>query len=193
MKKSNVLTLMAAGLALGFVACNNSSESTSTTDTTTTNTTTSTVTSSGNYAARADSVKANVSAGYYLNPKTGKAYTTLNVDQSTGALTDENGQPVRRYVDNRNWWVYDANSWDSVGSAQLKNGNLMYRDDKGDWEEYDKRWADDSSSMSNMSGMNSSTSDTTSTMSGEGSGVGKGVKVKVSDKGNKVKIKKTDN
>ena len=184
---------MAAGLALGFVACNNSSESTSTTDTTTTNTTTSTVTSSGNYAARADSVKANVSAGYYLNPKTGKAYTTLNVDQSTGALTDENGQPVRRYVDNRNWWVYDANSWDSVGSAQLKNGNLMYRDDKGDWEEYDKRWADDSSSMSNMSGMNSSTSDTTSTMSGEGSGVGKGVKVKVSDKGNKVKIKKTDN
>src|ERR1700712_815347 len=118
MKRSNVLSFLAAGMALGFVACNNSSDSTATTDST--STTTTTVTSTNNYAARADSVRANVSAGYYLDPRTGKAYTSLNVDTTTGALTDEGGRPVRRYVDKRNWSVYDAMSWDTVGSAEMQ-------------------------------------------------------------------------
>lgn len=196
MKKANVFSLMAAGLTLGFAACNNSSDTAGTTDSTSTTTSTSTVTSTNNYAARADTVKANVTAGNYLNPSTGKAYTTLNVDQSTGALTDESGRPVRRYVDKRNWWVYDANSWDTVGSAEMRNGSLMYRGSKGDWETYDKRWSDDmvdsSSSMSggtNGSMDNSSMGDTTSMSTSGSSGSSKSPKVKVSDKGNKIKIK----
>jgi len=199
MKKANVFSLMAAGLTLGFAACNNSGDTTGTTDSTTTNTTTSTVTSTNNYAARADTVKANVTAGNYLNPSTGKAYTALNVDQSTGALTDESGRPVRRYVDKRNWWVYDATSWDTVGSAEMRNGSLMYRGSKGDWETYDKRWSDDMDSSSSMSGSASGSSmdngtmgDTTSMSTSGSSGSSKNPKVKVSDNGKKIKIKNPD-
>jgi hypothetical protein len=191
MKKS-VFSLFGVGLALAFTACNNSSESTgATTDTSASNmSATTTNNSTNNYAARADTVNTNVSAGNYLNPRTGKAYSKLNVDQSTGALTDETGQPVRRYVDKRTWWVYDTNNWDTVGSAQLKNNKLYYRGDKGDWEEYDKRWSDDAgmstgntdSSSASGSGSNSANSKTNDN----------GTKVKVSDKGDKVKIKKTD-
>src|SRR5438309_654664 len=151
MKKNKFLSLVASAALLGLAACNNSSDGTANADSTTRNgdstgsttTTTTTTTSSGNYAARADSVRTNVAAGNYLNPRTGKAYTRLNVDQSTGALTDETGRPVRRYVDKRNWWVYDTNNWDTVGAAQMKNNRLMYRGDNGSWEEYDKRWTDD--------------------------------------------------
>ena len=191
--KKKVFSLLAAGLAIGMTACNNSSNSSTASDSTATNTTTATTsTSSGNYAARADSVNTNVSAGNYLNPRTGKAYSKLNVDQSTGRITDESGKPVRRYVDKRTWWVYDTNSWDTVGSAQMHNGSLMYRGDKGYWEQYDQRWTDD---MDNTGSMGS---DSTSTMSNgssgtTGSSTDKGnQKVKVADKGNKVKIKNTD-
>jgi len=198
MKKANVFSLMAAGLTLGFAACNNSGDTAGTADSTSTNTTTSTVTSTNNYAARADTVRANVTAGNYLNPSTGKPYTTLNVDQSTGALTDESGHPVRRYVDKRSWWVYDANSWDTIGSAEMRNGSLMYRGSKGDWETYDKRWSDDVDSASSMSGSsgssmdNGSMSDTSSMGTSGSSGSSKNPKVKVSDNGNKIKIKNRD-
>jgi hypothetical protein len=189
--KKNVFSLFGVCLALAFTACNNSSESAATNDSTTNNmSATTTNNSTNNYAARADTVNTNVSAGNYLNPRTGKAYTKLNVDQSTGRLTDEAGQPVRRYVDKRTWWVYDANNWDTVGSAQWKNDKLWYRGDNGDWVEYDKRWSDDA-------GMSTGTSDSSSA-SGSGSNSANsksndnGTKVKVSDKGDKVKIKKTD-
>jgi hypothetical protein len=190
--KNKVFSLLAAGIALGFAACNNSGETGSTTDSTN-NTTANTATSTGNYAARADSVNANVSAGNYLNPRTGKAYTKLNVDATTGSLTDESGKPVKRYVDKRTWWVYDANSWDTVGSAQMQNGSLRYRGENGDWEEYDKRWSDDMDAMNNSSNMNStdSTGTNASSSSGDKSNTS-GTKVKVADKGNKVKVKKTD-
>jgi ABC-type oligopeptide transport system substrate-binding subunit len=184
MKKSKFFSLWAVGLVL-FAACNNSSDGTSSTDSLnrdSNNTAGTNMTSSGNYAARADSVRANVTAGNYLNPRTGKAYTNLNVDANTGALTDETGHPVRRYVDKRTWWVYDTNSWDTVGSAQLRNGSLRYRGDNGDWLEYNKRWTDDMDDAGTTD-MSTTSADTTSTS---------GTKVKVSDKGNKVKVKKTD-
>jgi uncharacterized protein (UPF0333 family) len=185
--KNKVFSLLAAGIALGFVACNNSGETGSTTDSTN-NSAANTATSSGNYAARADSINANVTAGNYLNPRTGKAYARLNIDTSTGSLTDESGRRVKRYVDKRTWWVYDTNSWDTVGSAQMKNGSLYYRGDNGDWEEYDRRWSDDMDTTGNASGQvsldSAGNSDSKSNTSG--------TKVKVSDKGNKVKVKKTD-
>jgi len=196
MKKNKVFSLLAVGLALGFVACNNSGNGTSSNDSASTTTTTATTTTTTtNYAARADTVRTNVSAGYYLNPRTGKAYTKLNVDPSTGAITDESGKPVRRYVDKRTWWVYDANSWDTVGSAQLHNGSLMYRGDNGSWEAYDKRWTDDATD--NMNGTMRTDSGSASGATNSGSSNmdnttnGKS-KVKVTDNGNKVKIKKTE-
>jgi len=183
MKRAKFFSLMAAGLAITFAACNNSSDGTATNDSLDTNGTAGTnMTSSNTYAARADTVKAHVTAGDYLNPRTGKAYTNLNVDANTGAITDESGKPVKRYVDKRTWWVYDTQSWDTVGSAQLRNGSLWYRGDKGDWIEYDKRWTDD---MDNIDATMTVDSASTSTDAS-------GTKVKVSDKGNKVKIKKTD-
>ncbi|MFL5741650.1 MAG: hypothetical protein ACJ75B_15600 [Flavisolibacter sp.] len=188
--KKKVFSLLAAGLAIGMTACNNSSNYSTASDSTATNTTTATTsTSSGNYAARADTVNTNVSAGNYLNPRTGKAYTKLNLDQSTGRLTDESGKPVRRYVDKRTWWVYDTNSWDTVGSAQMHNGSLMYRGNKGDWEQYDQRWNDD---MDNTSMGNDSTSNMSNSSTSGSSTDKNNPKVKVSDKGNKVKIKNTD-
>jgi hypothetical protein len=183
--KKKVFSLLTAGIALGFVACNNSSDNTGATDSTSNNTTTAnTATSTGNYAARADSVRTNVAAGYYLNPRTGKAYSNLSVDQNTGALSDESGRPVKRYVDKRTWWVYDASTWDTVGSAQMQNGSLRYRGDRGDWVDYDKRWSDDMDNTGNMS-----SSDTSGTGTGNKS-KDANTKVKVADKGNKVKTKK---
>ena len=184
--KNKVFSLLAAGIALGFAAWNNSGETSGTTDSTN-NTTANTASSTGNYAARADSVNANVTAGNYLNPRTGKAYTKLNVDQSTGSLTDESGRPVKRYVDKRTWWVYDTNSWDTIGTAQMKNGSLWYMGEKGDWEQYDKRWSDDMDTTGGSTGASTSVNATDSSSTNAS-----GAKVKVSDKGNKVKVKKTD-
>src|SRR5436305_15194317 len=98
--KKKVFSLLAAGLAIGMTACNNSSNNSTASDSTGTNTTTATTsTSSGNYAARADTVNTNVSAGNYLNPRTGTPYSKLNLHQSTGRLTVESGKPVSRNVD----------------------------------------------------------------------------------------------
>lgn len=188
--KKKIFSLLAVCTALGMVACNNSSSTTSTTDSTssTGTTVTNTTTSTGNYSARADSVKQNVSAGNYINPKTGKAYTSITVDPNTGALTDETGQPIRRFVDKRTWWVYDANNWDTIGSAHMKGHDLMYRDASGNWVPYDKRWSDNMDNMdnSNMNNMQSSDSGTTEHNSGNR-------KVKVSDNGRKIKIKDKGN
>src|SRR5215218_10043569 len=111
MKKFRLFSLIAASCVAGLAACNSGSEGT-----------TATVDSSGNdmtstnrYAARADTFRTNTAAGYYLNPRTGKPYTSLTLDTTTGALTDETNRPVRRYVDNRSWRVYDAGSGDPIG------------------------------------------------------------------------------
>ncbi len=96
--------------------------------------------STGNYAAMADSVEKNSEQGYYLNPKTGKAYGKLTVDRSTGRVTTEAGEPVWRYVDRRNWWVYGGNDWSQEGEAKMEGDKLMYKGDGDKWVDYDTRW-----------------------------------------------------
>ena len=191
MKKTTLFSLLSLFIAAGFSACNSNGNNTTTTDSTSTTTTT-TTTSTGNYAARADSLRINSQAGDYLNPRTGKN-VTLTMDTTTGAITDETGRPVKRYVDKRTWHVYDAATGDTVGSAQMSNGNLMYRGTTGDWETYDKRWSDDTTSMntvpmttdSSMSTSGGSSSSSTGTSGSHG-------KVKVKDHGDKVKtVEKT--
>ena len=133
MKKQFLSMAIIAGLAFGVVACSNnanesaSSDSASTTNTTTATNTEASTTSTGDYAAMADSVERNSQQGYYLNPKTGKPYGNLKVDRSTGRVTTEAGEPVWRYVDNRNWWVYgyDDNSWQQVGEAHMEGDRLI--------------------------------------------------------------------
>lgn len=155
--KSKFLGFCAAALTVSFAACTNNEGTTSatgdTSTTATTNTTTdvstTTATSETSYAAMADSVERNATAGYYLNPRTGKPYKSLKVDRSTGRITDDAGEPVWRYVDNRNWWVYgddgmdSSYSWDHVGDAQMEKDKLMYKGDGDKWVDYDTRWKKD--------------------------------------------------
>ena len=153
MKKQFLSLAAIAALALGTVSCSNNandtttSDSTSTTDSSSTSMSTGTTslsTSTNSYAAMADSVEKNSAAGYYLNPKTGKPYGKLTVDRTTGYITTDAGEPVWRYVDNRNWWVYGDNdmndtiaSWDQVGEAEMKDNKLVYKGDGDKWVDYD--------------------------------------------------------
>jgi len=151
--KQRFVSLCAAAIAISFAACNNDGTESSTNDsasTTTTSSTRTTATSEGNYAAMADSIERNSQQGYYLNPRTGKAYTNLKVDRSTGRITDESGEPVWRYVDRRNWWVYGDNNyddsmytWDQVGEAKMEGEKLTYKGDGDKWVDYDSKWKKD--------------------------------------------------
>ena len=150
MKRNRLLSLLAAGLALGFVACNDSADTTAgnpdsinNTGTTADNTA-GAASSSGDYSAFADDLEKNSQAGYYLNAKTGKPMK-LKVNRTTGEISDETtGEPVWRYVDNRNWWVYGIDDsdwhWDTVGEAKMQNDQLVYKADDGSWISYDKQW-----------------------------------------------------
>ena len=135
---------MASGLAL-LLSCNNSSDTTAVSnDSTETTTTANSNTSASNNSAYADEIEKNSSEGNYINPKTGKAYSKLKVNRSTGEVTDENNEPVWRYVDKRNWWVYGVDddwNWTKLGEAKMNNDQLVYKDDKGSWIDYDKRWS----------------------------------------------------
>lgn len=153
--KKQVLSFLAVA-ALAFTACNNDADTTATTDTTTTSTSTTTgtetatstttQTSSTDYAAFADSVERNSQQGYYLNPRTGKPYKSLRVDRTTGRVTDDAGEPVWRYVDNRNWWVYgdegmdSSSNWSQVGEAKMEKDRLMYKGEGDKWEDYNTKW-----------------------------------------------------
>jgi len=155
--KQGLLSVCTVAAIVSLTACSNDSTSSNTNDSTSTTTTsstgtgdtsmTTTATSSGNYAAMADSVERNAQQGYYLNPKTGKAYTNLKVDRSTGQITDDAGEPVWRYVDRRNWWVYgdndyndDTYNWNQVGEAKMDNDKLMYKGDSDKWVDYDTKY-----------------------------------------------------
>ena len=142
MKKTTIFSLMAATVTLGFVACNNDGSSTSSTDSTSSTNTevTTTNTSTGNYAAQADSFKINSEKGYYLDAKTGKPLR-IKVDASTGSrVNEETGEPIHYYVDSRNWWVYGDDSWDSIGEARMEGTELRFKDDKDKWVTYDQKW-----------------------------------------------------
>jgi hypothetical protein len=150
MKNNRIFAFFMAGMALSFTACNNSGDNTaSASDSNNTdNTAVNTGTSSGDYGAMADNIEKNSTLGYYINPKTGKAYTKLTVDRSTGEITDENNEPVWHYVDNRNWWVYGVDDgdwqWHKMGEAKMDKDHLVYKDDNtGNWISYDQRWKAD--------------------------------------------------
>jgi hypothetical protein len=149
--KMKFFSLLAASLALGVVACNNSSETTATTDsstmTTDTSSTTGTASNMGNYAAMADSFRVNSEAGNYLHPRTGKPMR-ISMDVSSGRVTNaETGEPVWRYVDRRNWWVYGGENWDRLGEAKMERDRLMYRSDNDQWVDYETRWTTDDTKM----------------------------------------------
>lgn len=150
MKKQFLSLAAVASIAIGMVACGNNSDETANSDTTATSTSTATTetataSSTGNYAAMADTVERNSSQGYYLNPKTGKPYGKLTVDRTTGRVTTEAGEPVWRYVDNRNWWVYgydpESNNWSQAGEAKMQNDKLVYKGDNDQWVDYNSRWS----------------------------------------------------
>jgi hypothetical protein len=156
MKKKFLSFCAAAALAISFTACSNtstSSENADTSSTTTTSTETAgttpvtTTTSENRYAAMADSVERNSQQGYYLNPKSGKPYKSLKVDRTTGAVTDDAGEPVWRYVDNRNWWVYGGDNWEHMGDAKMEGEKLTYKSDGDKWVDYDTRWKNDDMDM----------------------------------------------
>lgn len=153
--KTTFVSFLALSLCAGFVACNNDADNSTATDTVTTSTTTATTdntattvtTSSNNYAALADTFRTNSAAGNYLDPRTGKSLR-IRVDTATGMRMNETtNEPVWRYVDKRNYWVYsgdDNNSmWDTVGTARMQNDRLEYRGDNDQWVNYDKRWKTD--------------------------------------------------
>lgn len=137
--KTKIFSLVAATITLGFVACNNDGDSTSSADSITT-TDVSTSTSTGNYAAQADSFRVNSEAGHYLDARTGKPIK-IRVDASTGArVNDETNEPVNYYVDRRTWWVYGDDSWDTIGQAQMEGDQLRFRSDNDKWVTFDERW-----------------------------------------------------
>lgn len=128
-----------------MVSCNNSSNTTAgNSDSTSANATIGSTTSTGDNTAYADEIEKNSGEGYYINPKTGKAYKKLTVNRNTGEITDENNEPVWRYVDKRAWWVYGVDddwNWIKLDEAKMDNDQLLYKDDSGNWVSYDKRWS----------------------------------------------------
>lgn len=149
MKNVKFLSLFAAALSLGMVACNSDGDNTAEADslTTTESTATTTAVSTGDYAAQADSARINSEAGHYLDARTGKPIR-INVDPQTGARTNaETGEPVWRYVDRRNWWVYGGDNWEKVGEARQQGEQLEYKDTNDAWVSYEKRWVDEDAKM----------------------------------------------
>ena len=145
MKNVKFLSLFAAALSLGMVACNSDGDNTAEADslTTTESTATTTAVSTGDYAAQADSARINSEAGHYLDARTGKPLR-ITVDPQTGARTNaETGEPVWRYVDRRNWWVYGGDNWEKVGEARQQGEQIEYKGDNDAWVTYDKRWMDE--------------------------------------------------
>ncbi|MFL5811918.1 MAG: hypothetical protein ACJ749_20510 [Flavisolibacter sp.] len=154
--KKTFFSLFAATIVFGFVACNNSSDgATAAGDTTTaggdTSATASAMNSTNDYSGFADDIEKNSAAGRYLNPKTGKPMK-LKVNRTTGAVTNaETNEPVWRYVDNTNWWVYgldDDYYWDKLGEARMESNKLQYKDSSDKWVDYDAMWKSNDETLS---------------------------------------------
>jgi hypothetical protein len=145
MKKNKMFTVFTV---LGFTAllsCNNTSDATTgNEDTSSANGTVTNNTSTADNTAYAEEIEKSSTEGYYLNPRTGKSYGKLSVNRNTGEISDQNNEPVWRYVDKRNWWVYGVDddwNWIKLGEAKMENDQLRYKDDQGSWVTYDKRWS----------------------------------------------------
>lgn len=147
MKQNKIFILLVTLGVTAFISCNNSSDTTAdNNDSIGGNATVATHTSTGNYSAYADEIEKNSSEGFYINPKTGKAYKKLTVNRETGEITDEKNEPVWRYVDKRTWWVYGVDDdwyWTKLGEAKMDNDQLVYKDGKGNWVPYDKASTND--------------------------------------------------
>lgn len=144
--KTKLFSLVAASFLFGLVACNNDGDTTASNDstgaTTGTETVNNTATSTGNYAAWADTFRVNSEAGRYRDVRTGKPIR-ISVDPSTGArMNAETNEPVTRYVyvmDN-DWWLYDDPNT-RVGRVKWENDKMMY-EDNGSWIDYETKWKD---------------------------------------------------
>ncbi len=191
MKQNRFFALLIAG-ACTFTACNDSGENTSATgdslNTNVDNTAANTANSTGEYSAFADELETNSSQGYYVNPKTGKPYKKLSVNRNTGEITDENNEPVWRYVDNRDWWVYGLNesdwSWNKLGEAKMDKDQLTYKDDSGNWVSYDTYWKSKDENISKS--WKTKSGDTKIKVSKDGD-------IKIKDEDGKVKYDADDN
>lgn len=140
-------------MVMSFAACNNSSDNTGANDSLTNNTDSlnaanaaGSASSTSDYSAFADSIERNSQAGHYLNPRTGKSMK-LKVNRSTGEIMDETtNEPVWRYVDNRNWWVYGIDDsdwhWDTMGEARMQGDQLQFKGENNTWANYDAQWKD---------------------------------------------------
>jgi hypothetical protein len=181
--KTKLFSLLAIASIVGFAACNNSSETATTTDSTT-NTTATTTTSTTNYAALADTFQTNSTAGNYLDVRTGKPIR-ISVNKETGAKTmADNNEPVRYYVDRRTWWVYDANTGNTLGEVKMEGDALRYKDPNGNWISAEEYWK--------MKDAETTTGDAKVSDNGNKVKSDEGTKVKVADDGNKVKVKDAD-
>ena len=194
MKKTRFFSFFAAALAVGMVACNNDSDGTanadSLTNADTANTATTTTTTQTDYTALADTFRTNSEAGNYLDPRTGKSIR-ISVDPQTGARTNaETGEPVWRYVDRRNWWVYSGDDtdmmWDTVGQARMENNRIMYRGDNDSWRTYDENQTWRTEDETRTKSWKTKVGDTKIKVSKDGD-------IKVKDKDGKVKYDADDN
>jgi hypothetical protein len=144
MKRNKIFTVMMGFGIAAFISCNNTSDATTVNDDSIgTNATAESTTSSNDNTAYADEIEKNSAQGNYINPKTGKSYGKLSVNRNTGEITNENNEPVWRYVDKRTWWVYGVDvdwNWMKLGEAKMDNDQLLYKDDSGNWVSYEKRW-----------------------------------------------------
>lgn len=154
--KKQMFSFMAV-LALGFAACNNETKTSETTDSTAVNTTTAagtdgtSISNSGDYAALADEYDRNSEAGKYMDARTGKPIR-ISVDRTTGQrLNAQTNEPIVRYiyVDNNDWWAYDA-AGTRLGRAKFENDHVLYEGDNSSWVEYDVKWKDDKDGSSKM-------------------------------------------
>ncbi|MGZ5285568.1 MAG: hypothetical protein ACXWB9_00220 [Flavisolibacter sp.] len=190
MKQISFFALLIAG-ACTFTACNDSGENTSATGDTTNQTDNSAAVNTNNateeYSAFADELETNSAQGYYVNPKSGKPYQKLSVNRNTGEITDENNEPVWRYVDNRDWWVYGLNesdwTWNKLSEAKMDKDQLTYKDDSGNWVNYDAYWKAKDENMSKS--WKSKSGDTKIKVSKDGD-------IKIKDENGKVKYDADD-
>jgi len=191
MKQNKIFTLLLGFGFAGLVACNNDSNTTADNKDSGNNTAgtnaTNTNTSAGDYSAYADEIEKNSSQGVYVNPRTGKKYSKLTVNRTTGEVTDENNQPVWRYVDTRDWWVYGVDddwNWTRLGEAKMESDNLVFKSDDDKWVTYDERWKvkDDDTDQK----WKSKTGDAKIKFSKDGD-------IKIKDKDGKVKYDADDN
>ncbi|MES2882339.1 MAG: hypothetical protein V4676_09345 [Bacteroidota bacterium] len=127
-------------VALGFTACNNDKDTTSEI-TDSTGSTTTVVNSTNDYTALADSFQRVSDAGMFMDARTG-APIKISVDRTTGRRTNAaTSEPITRYiyVDNSDWWVYDADGVQQ-GRAKMDGDKVMYQGDGDKWVDYDTKW-----------------------------------------------------